>query len=149
MGEASCLDQGLEKDQTPNALLQHLLPPLSSRSLTQICPKQETKTGVTVFSCESLKGFVSSTANVVLLRIMAWQRSVPSGAHFLALDSEGKLCYCTYVSTVKLLPVCPGGKLEGSRKATEVGKTDMKPERWMGVSHDGRLKHPRATASKN
>ncbi|KAH0513485.1 Natural resistance-associated macrophage protein 1 [Microtus ochrogaster] len=59
---------------------------------------EETKTGVSVFPCQSLKGFVSSAANLVLLRVMAWQRSVPSGARFLALDTEGKLCYCTYQS---------------------------------------------------
>lgn len=59
---------------------------------------EETKTGVSVFPCQSLKGFVSNAANLVLLRMMAWQRSVPSGARFLALDTEGKLCYCTYQS---------------------------------------------------
>lgn len=59
---------------------------------------EETKTGVSVFPYKTFKGFVSSAANVVLLRVMAWQQSVPSGARFLALDSEGKLCHCTYKS---------------------------------------------------
>lgn len=100
LGEASYLDQGLEKGRTPNTLLQHLLPLLSSRSLTWMYPKQETKSGISVLPCESLKGFVSSSANVVLLRLMALRQAVPSGARFLVLDSEGSLCYCTYVSTV-------------------------------------------------
>lgn len=125
MCEARCLDQGLEENHTPNTLLEHLL---SSRSLTQIWSKQETKTGVSVFPCESLKGFVSSIANLVLLRVMAWRQSVPSGARFLALDTEGKLCYCTYVSTLSGQGNWPGGKLEGVRK-TEVGKTGVRQER--------------------
>lgn len=88
-----------EMNSTLNTLLKHLLPLLSSVSDSDL-PQQETKTGVSVFPCQSLKGFVSRAANLVLLRVMAWQQSVPSGARFLALDSEGKLCYCTYVSTL-------------------------------------------------
>lgn len=73
-----------------------LLP--SSRSLTQISPGQEVKTEVTFFPRPSIEGFVSQAANLVLLRVMAWRHTVPSNARFLALDTEGKLCYSTYVS---------------------------------------------------
>uniref|UniRef100_A0A2K5M7J2 Ciliogenesis-associated TTC17-interacting protein n=1 Tax=Cercocebus atys TaxID=9531 RepID=A0A2K5M7J2_CERAT len=57
---------------------------------------EEVKTGVTSFPWSSIKGFVSEAANLVLLRVMAWRRMVPSNARFLALDTEGKLCYLTY-----------------------------------------------------
>lgn len=76
----------------------HNLPPFpGSRSLTQICPEQEVKTEVTFFPWHSIAGFVSQAANLVLLRVMAWRQTVPSNARFLALDTEGKLCYSTYV----------------------------------------------------
>ncbi|XP_074255129.1 ciliogenesis-associated TTC17-interacting protein isoform X5 [Saimiri boliviensis] len=68
----------------------------SSRFLTPICSEQEVKTAVTSFPWSSIKGFVSEAANLVLLRVMAWRRMVPSNARFLALDTEGKLCYSTY-----------------------------------------------------
>ncbi|OWK12622.1 hypothetical protein Celaphus_00015051, partial [Cervus elaphus hippelaphus] len=66
------------------------------KSLTQICPEQEVKTEVTFFPRPSIEGFVSQAANLVLLRVMAWRHMVPSNARFLALDTEGKLCYSTY-----------------------------------------------------
>ncbi|KAG5214055.1 hypothetical protein JEQ12_009841 [Ovis aries] len=57
---------------------------------------EEVKTEVTFFPRPSIEGFVSQAANLVLLRVMAWRHTVPSNARFLALDSEGKLCYSTY-----------------------------------------------------
>ncbi|XP_006157491.1 ciliogenesis-associated TTC17-interacting protein isoform X2 [Tupaia chinensis] len=57
---------------------------------------EEVKTGVTFLPWHSTAGFVSEAANLVLLRVMAWQQKVPSNARFLALDSEGKLCHSTY-----------------------------------------------------
>ncbi|XP_012497914.1 PREDICTED: ciliogenesis-associated TTC17-interacting protein [Propithecus coquereli] len=57
---------------------------------------EEVKTGVTLFPWHSIKGFVSEAANLVLLRVMAWRRMVPSNACFLALDTEGNLCHSTY-----------------------------------------------------
>ncbi|KAI4544439.1 hypothetical protein MG293_004705 [Ovis ammon polii] len=69
---------------------------VSSRSLSQISPGQEVKTEVTFFPRPSIEGFVSQAANLVLLRVMAWRHTVPSNARFLALDTEGKLCYSTY-----------------------------------------------------
>nr|XP_054965057.1 ciliogenesis-associated TTC17-interacting protein isoform X3 [Pan paniscus] len=57
---------------------------------------KEVKTGVTSFPWSSIKGFISEAANLVLLRVMAWRRMVPSNARFLTLDTEGKLCYLTY-----------------------------------------------------
>ncbi|XP_002749961.2 ciliogenesis-associated TTC17-interacting protein isoform X3 [Callithrix jacchus] len=57
---------------------------------------EEVKTAVTSFPWSSIKGFVSEAANLVLLRVMACRQMVPSNARFLALDSEGKLCYSTY-----------------------------------------------------
>nr|XP_012595758.1 ciliogenesis-associated TTC17-interacting protein [Microcebus murinus] len=54
------------------------------------------KTGVIVFPWSSVKGFISKATNLVLLRVMAWRRMVPSNARFLALDTEGKLCHSTY-----------------------------------------------------
>uniref|UniRef100_A0A8C3VXN7 Ciliogenesis-associated TTC17-interacting protein n=1 Tax=Catagonus wagneri TaxID=51154 RepID=A0A8C3VXN7_9CETA len=57
---------------------------------------EEVKTKVTVVPWHSIAGFVSEAANLVLLRVMAWRRTVPSNARFLALDTEGKLCYSTY-----------------------------------------------------
>uniref|UniRef100_G1L8M4 Ciliogenesis-associated TTC17-interacting protein n=1 Tax=Ailuropoda melanoleuca TaxID=9646 RepID=G1L8M4_AILME len=57
---------------------------------------EEVKTQVTFFPGSSTMGFISEAANLVLLRLMAWRQTVPSNAHFLALDTEGKLCYSTY-----------------------------------------------------
>ncbi|XP_011820078.1 PREDICTED: ciliogenesis-associated TTC17-interacting protein [Mandrillus leucophaeus] len=64
---------------------------------------EEVKTGVTSFPWSSIKGFVSEAANLVLLRVMAWRRMVPSNARFLALDTEGKLCYLTYVRGIDMI----------------------------------------------
>lgn len=73
-------------------------PPLPrSVSPTQISPEQEMKTEVTFFPGSSTVGFISQAANLVLLRVMAWRQTVPNNARFLALDTEGKLCYSTYV----------------------------------------------------
>ncbi|XP_021562233.1 ciliogenesis-associated TTC17-interacting protein, partial [Carlito syrichta] len=57
---------------------------------------EEIKTGVTFFPWYSTEGFISEAANLVLLRVMARRRMVPHNARFLALDTEGKLCYSTY-----------------------------------------------------
>uniref|UniRef100_A0A8C4LWE0 Ciliogenesis-associated TTC17-interacting protein n=1 Tax=Equus asinus TaxID=9793 RepID=A0A8C4LWE0_EQUAS len=46
---------------------------------------QEVKTEVAFFPWHSITGFISEAANLV-----------PSNARFLALDTEGKLCYSTY-----------------------------------------------------
>ncbi|XP_058389402.1 LOW QUALITY PROTEIN: ciliogenesis-associated TTC17-interacting protein [Diceros bicornis minor] len=56
----------------------------------------EVKTEVASFPWHSVAGFISEAANLVLLRVMAWRRMVPSNARFLALDTEGKLCHSTY-----------------------------------------------------
>ncbi|VCX42027.1 unnamed protein product, partial [Gulo gulo] len=57
---------------------------------------EEVKTEVTFIPGSSTTGFISEAANLVLLRVMAWRQTVPSNARFLALDTEGKLCYSTY-----------------------------------------------------
>ncbi|XP_048962549.1 ciliogenesis-associated TTC17-interacting protein isoform X5 [Canis lupus dingo] len=57
---------------------------------------EEMKTEVTFFPGSSTVGFISQAANLVLLRVMAWRQTVPNNARFLALDTEGKLCYSTY-----------------------------------------------------
>ncbi|XP_006867924.1 PREDICTED: uncharacterized protein C2orf62 homolog [Chrysochloris asiatica] len=57
---------------------------------------EEVKTEVTFFPWNSIAGFISEAANLVILRVMAWRQMVPSNARFLALDTEGKLCYSTY-----------------------------------------------------
>ncbi|XP_053453983.1 ciliogenesis-associated TTC17-interacting protein isoform X1 [Nycticebus coucang] len=57
---------------------------------------EDMKTGVTFFPLSSIKGFISEAANMVLLRLMAWRQMVPSNAHFLALDTDGKFCHSTY-----------------------------------------------------
>ncbi|XP_059024042.1 ciliogenesis-associated TTC17-interacting protein isoform X1 [Mustela lutreola] len=57
---------------------------------------EEVKTEVTFIPGSSTMGFISEAANLVLLRVMAWRQTVPSNARFLALDTEGKLCYSTY-----------------------------------------------------
>ncbi|XP_042535091.1 ciliogenesis-associated TTC17-interacting protein [Dipodomys spectabilis] len=59
---------------------------------------EEVKTGTSSFPWKAMKGFISEAANMVLLRVMAWRHMVPNNARFLALDSDGKLCYCTYES---------------------------------------------------
>lgn len=77
---------------------------------------QEVRNEVTFFPWHSTAGFISQAANLLLLRVMAWRRTVPQNARFLALDVEGKLCYCTYVRDFP----GPGGgdlawgKLEGA-----------------------------------
>ncbi|XP_045873994.1 ciliogenesis-associated TTC17-interacting protein [Meles meles] len=57
---------------------------------------EEVKTEVTFIPGSSTMGFISEAANLVLLRVMAWRQTVPNNARFLALDTEGKLCYSTY-----------------------------------------------------
>uniref|UniRef100_G3TV35 Ciliogenesis-associated TTC17-interacting protein n=1 Tax=Loxodonta africana TaxID=9785 RepID=G3TV35_LOXAF len=57
---------------------------------------EEMKTEVTFFPWNSIAGFISEAANLVLLRAMGRRQMVPSNACFLALDTEGKLCYSTY-----------------------------------------------------
>ncbi|KAG3275225.1 ciliogenesis associated TTC17 interacting protein [Ictidomys tridecemlineatus] len=57
---------------------------------------EEVKTGVAFFPSHSITGFISEAANLVLLRLMARRQKVPQNARFLALDTEGKLCYSTY-----------------------------------------------------
>lgn len=73
-------------------------------------------------------GFVSEAANLLLLRVMAWRQLVPSNARFLALDTEGKLCYSTYV---RGLPGRGGGGgelgLGETRRGTEIAEVGEKP----------------------
>ncbi|XP_039700684.1 ciliogenesis-associated TTC17-interacting protein isoform X2 [Pteropus medius] len=57
---------------------------------------EEVKTEVTFIPWDSTVGFISEAANLLLLRVMAWRQMVPNNARFLALDTEGKLCYSTY-----------------------------------------------------
>ncbi|XP_023447804.1 ciliogenesis-associated TTC17-interacting protein isoform X1 [Dasypus novemcinctus] len=64
-----------------------------TRSVTE---GEEAKTEVTHFPAKSVAGFISEAANLVLLRVMARRRAVPGDARFLALDTEGKLCFSTY-----------------------------------------------------
>ncbi|XP_037378040.1 ciliogenesis-associated TTC17-interacting protein [Talpa occidentalis] len=67
---------------------------------------EEVKTEVTFSPWHSIAGFISEAANLVLLRLMAWRKTVPSNARFLALDTEGKLCYSTYQALgVQTIPV--------------------------------------------
>jgi hypothetical protein len=74
------------------------------------------KTSTSVFSWHSTAGFLSEAANLVLLRVMAWRRTVPSDARFLAFDIEGKLGYCTYVRGLPVQGTWSGDKLEGTRR---------------------------------
>ncbi|XP_060049886.1 ciliogenesis-associated TTC17-interacting protein [Erinaceus europaeus] len=57
---------------------------------------EDIKVEVTTFPCDTIAGFVSETANLVLLRVMAWRQTVPRNARFLALDTDGRLSYSTY-----------------------------------------------------
>ncbi|KAM4835881.1 ciliogenesis-associated TTC17-interacting protein [Thomomys bottae] len=57
---------------------------------------EDVKTVTSSFPWHTIRGFISEAANMVLLRVMAWRQMVPSNARFLMLDSDGKLCYCTY-----------------------------------------------------
>ncbi|KAM5326777.1 LOW QUALITY PROTEIN: ciliogenesis-associated TTC17-interacting protein [Glossophaga mutica] len=57
---------------------------------------EDARTEVTFFPWHSMEGFISEAANLLMLRVMAWRQAVPSKARFLALDTEGKLCYSTY-----------------------------------------------------
>ncbi|XP_054442137.1 ciliogenesis-associated TTC17-interacting protein [Pteronotus mesoamericanus] len=57
---------------------------------------EEVRAEVTFFPSHSTEGFISEAANLLMLRVMAWRQVVPSNARFLALDTEGKLCYSTY-----------------------------------------------------
>lgn len=86
---------------------------------------------MTFFPWHSTAGFISEAANLLLLRVMAWRRRVPSKARFLALDTEGKLCSSTYVRGL------PGGELglganwEGQENA-ERGERTMEQKRDWG-----------------
>ncbi|XP_045431178.1 ciliogenesis-associated TTC17-interacting protein isoform X2 [Pipistrellus kuhlii] len=57
---------------------------------------EEVRNEVAFFPWSSTAGFISQAANLLLLRVMAWRRTVPQNARFLALDMEGKLCHSTY-----------------------------------------------------
>ncbi|XP_056664197.1 ciliogenesis-associated TTC17-interacting protein isoform X2 [Monodelphis domestica] len=50
------------------------------------------------FNLNIMNGFISESANLVLLRVMGWRRKVPHNAKFLTFDAEGKLCHSTYES---------------------------------------------------
>lgn len=97
------------------------LPTFWLKVLTQICPEQEVKTKVIVFPWHSIAGFISEAANLVLLRVMGWRRTVPSNARFLALDTEGKLCYSTYVRGLPGRGTWPGAMRRGTED-TEAGE---------------------------
>ncbi|XP_039325722.1 ciliogenesis-associated TTC17-interacting protein isoform X2 [Saimiri boliviensis] len=86
----------MDKMLCGNSLLGHLSEKLELMEQHSHEFIKEVKTAVTSFPWSSIKGFVSEAANLVLLRVMAWRRMVPSNARFLALDTEGKLCYSTY-----------------------------------------------------
>ncbi|XP_031813921.1 ciliogenesis-associated TTC17-interacting protein [Sarcophilus harrisii] len=57
---------------------------------------EDIKTEKMSFSLSMMDGFISESANLVLLRVMGWRRKVPLNAKFLTLDEEGKLCHSTY-----------------------------------------------------
>ncbi|KAM8791951.1 ciliogenesis-associated TTC17-interacting protein isoform 2-T2 [Rhynchonycteris naso] len=57
---------------------------------------EDVRNEVTFFPWHSTAGFISEAANLLLLRVMAWRKMVPTNARFLALDTDGKLCYSTY-----------------------------------------------------
>ncbi|XP_044525369.1 ciliogenesis-associated TTC17-interacting protein [Gracilinanus agilis] len=50
------------------------------------------------FGLNLMNGFISESANLILLRVMGWRRKVPHNARFLTFDAEGKLCHSTYES---------------------------------------------------
>ncbi|XP_020858362.1 ciliogenesis-associated TTC17-interacting protein [Phascolarctos cinereus] len=65
--------------------------------MTRILKEGEvTKTEKTSFNLNVMDGFISESANLLLLRVMGWRRKVPQNAKFLAFDGEGKLCHSTY-----------------------------------------------------
>ncbi|KAF6361192.1 ciliogenesis associated TTC17 interacting protein [Rhinolophus ferrumequinum] len=96
----------IKEQQSQEFLKLHILPMERKMSLLKqedqlamtrsIKEGEEVKTEVTFFPWHSVAGFISESANLLLLRVMAWRRMVPSNARFLALDMEGKLCYSTY-----------------------------------------------------
>ncbi|XP_072473868.1 ciliogenesis-associated TTC17-interacting protein isoform X2 [Notamacropus eugenii] len=57
---------------------------------------EDIKTEETSFNLNIMDGFISESANLVLLRVMGWRRKVPQNAKFLTLDAEGNLCHSTY-----------------------------------------------------
>ncbi|XP_027729591.1 ciliogenesis-associated TTC17-interacting protein isoform X2 [Vombatus ursinus] len=65
--------------------------------MTRILKEGEvTNTEKTSFSLNMMDGFISESANLLLLRVMGWRRKVPQNAKFLTFDGEGKLCHSTY-----------------------------------------------------
>ncbi|XP_043853236.1 ciliogenesis-associated TTC17-interacting protein isoform X1 [Dromiciops gliroides] len=57
---------------------------------------EDMKTEKISFNLNIMDGFISESANLVLLRVMGWRRKVPHNAKFLTFDGEGKLCHSTY-----------------------------------------------------
>lgn len=91
------------------------------------------KTQVTFLPWRLTAGFVSESANLLLLRVMAWRRRVPSDARFLALDTEGKLCYSTYVRGLPGRAVAWGQSRRGMEDAEEGEETVVVGKRgWDG-----------------
>lgn len=117
---------------------QHLAVPSSSplpRSmyLTQIFPEQEVKTKRAFFPWSSTEGFVSEAANLLLLRVMAWRQLVPNNARFLALDTEGKLCYSTYVRSLPGWGTQSGENRKGRIDRSGGRKSQLRGERGSGL----------------
>lgn len=147
MCQARSLAWGLSKDPMPDTLAFPSSPPLPrSMSLTQIFPEQEVKTEVTFFPGSSTMGFISEAANLVLLRLMAWRQTVPSNARFLALDTEGRLCYCTYVRGLPGWGTWPGENQRGHGGRCGGRKDSFGVEEGVGWGPDVGL--PRAGESK-
>ncbi|XP_074047476.1 ciliogenesis-associated TTC17-interacting protein isoform X1 [Macrotis lagotis] len=57
---------------------------------------EDMKTDKISFDLNLMDGFISESANLLLLRVMAWRQNVPNSAKFLTFDEEGKLCHSTY-----------------------------------------------------
>lgn len=122
--------------------------PSQMKSLTQTFPEQEVKTEVTFIPGSSTMGFISEAANLVLLRVMAWRQTVPSNARFLALDTEGKLCYSTYVRGLPGWGTWPWRKPRGAQRSPKQGKRQLQVWKswWAGALPVGL---PRAGESKS
>ncbi|KAH0621250.1 hypothetical protein JD844_022337 [Phrynosoma platyrhinos] len=50
------------------------------------------------YKCSQLQGLISESANLLVLRVMAWRQVVPENAIFLSFDTEQHICTSTYNS---------------------------------------------------
>ncbi|XP_070592866.1 ciliogenesis-associated TTC17-interacting protein isoform X3 [Erythrolamprus reginae] len=68
--------------------------------VTKVIVEKDEEINASTFSykCAQLEGFISESANFLILRVMARRQSLPQNAIFLSFDSDQHICTSTYNS---------------------------------------------------